>query len=70
MAKRKTDSEKGILNLIKFDENIIEDGTKSPNIQIDEYAGITMDKNDNWELVKINQTTVTEDNIKSTTTVS
>jgi hypothetical protein len=66
-GRKSEETNNGVLNLIALDENLIEDNTKTPNIQIDDCGGISVDKNGNWELVKIDQTTVTEDNIKTAT---
>lgn len=66
MAKKKATEETGILNLIEYNPKIIENGSKTPNILIDNFVGVCIDEY-NYELVKIKQVTVTEDNIKSTT---
>lgn len=60
--------EVGILKLIKYNPDIIEE-KRNQNLLLDEYVSVCVDANGNWELYIINQTNVTADNIKSTTTV-
>ena len=66
-AKKDNVVEVGILKLIKFDPSIIEEKRKQ-NFTLDEFVTTSVDINGNWELFQIKQTTVTEDNIKSTKT--
>lgn len=65
--KKEVEEVKGVIGLVEFNPDIIEDGSKSPHVPIDKFSGICIDA-DNFELVCIKQTTVTEENIKSTTT--
>jgi hypothetical protein len=58
--------ETSLLKLIKFNQDIIEDNNKTPNVLLDDYVGIVFNECA-CELVQIKQTTVSEDNIKSTT---
>ena len=67
-ANKDSVEEVGILKLIKFDPNIIEE-KRNQNILLDEFVSVSVDVNGNWELFQIKQTTVTEDNIKSTINV-
>ena len=65
-TKQQKQDESSLLKLVKYNPEIMEEGTKSPNILIDDYVGVCIDEY-NYELVKVKQTTVTEDNIRSTT---
>lgn len=56
----------GVLELIKFNPKIIEE-KRNQNILLDEFVSISVDANGNWELYQIKQTTVSEENIKTTT---
>lgn len=57
----------GIFNFIQYDPELMEDEKgKAPKILIDDFVGIFIDE-DNFELMKVKQVTVTEDNIKSAT---
>lgn len=67
MAKKKEVKEElGVFNFIEFNKDIIEDGSKTPSVLIDNYVGVCIDEL-NYELVRIKQVTVTEDNIKTAT---
>lgn len=67
-GKKVIDETTGVIGLVEFNPEIMEDGSKTPHIPIDQYAGIYVDA-DNFELVKVKQTTVSEDNIKSVSNV-
>jgi len=58
--------EVGILKLIKFNPSIIEE-KRNQNMLLDEFVSVSVDANGNWELYSIRQTTVSEENIKTTT---
>ena len=45
----------------------IDNRYKEPNCLLDDCVGIVVDDNGNWELIKVKQVTVTNDNIKTTT---
>lgn len=66
--KSSDNKEEGVLRLIEYEPKIMED-KNAPNILIDNYVGVSIDKDGNWELFQVKQTTVSEDNIKSTTNV-
>jgi hypothetical protein len=60
--------DEGIFKFIKLNTDIIDDSKRIPNYHLDEYAAVCVDANENHELFKIKQVTVTSENIKSTTT--
>jgi hypothetical protein len=60
--------EVGVLKLIKFDPAIIEE-KRNQNILLDEFVSVSVDANGNWELYQIRQTTVSNENIKTTTKI-
>lgn len=71
MAKSKknakvSNGDGGVLKLIKCDPDLLDDTKIKPNYQLDECVAVCVDANCNHELFKIKQTTVTEENIKST----
>jgi hypothetical protein len=63
-----TNEDVGVFKFVEYNPEIMQDGSKTPNILIDNYVGVSIDE-DNYELVKVKQTTVTEENIKSVTNV-
>lgn len=68
MARKKDNKQKEtLMNLIEYNPDIMEDDKKKPNILLDNYMGICVDKNGNWELLKVKQIIVSDTNIRTTT---
>ena len=64
--KVSTAENEGVLQLVVYNEKIMENGTKKANIQIDDCVSIAIDEY-NYELMKVKETLVTTENIKSAT---